>query len=146
MTRERMSAEEYVNAAGGFAGLEKPKSKYRNTPTIVDGIRFQSKAEAKRWDELRMLEKAGEITDLKRQVAFPLYAEGNYLVGNYVADFSYRKLLAPPEPDYWQLVVEDVKGVRTALFNWKAKHFSAQMGIDITIIRGPRRSTRSKRK
>lgn len=142
MTRERMSAAEYVNAAGGFAGMEKPKSKYRNVPTVVDGVRFSSRAEAKRWDELRMLEKAGEIRELKRQFAFPLYAMGAKLVGSYVADFTYFKNPSRDEPP----VVEDVKGVQTDMFRWKARHFKAQFGYDITIIGGPRRSTRSKRK
>lgn len=144
MTRERMSAAEYVNAAGGFAGLEKPKSKYRNIPTVVDGVRFSSRAEAKRWDELRMLEKAGEIAELHRQVAFPLYAQGDSKVGDYVADFVYW--LPAPAGFAPSQVIEDVKGIRTALFDWKARHFKAQYQKDITIIGGPRRSTRSKRK
>jgi len=139
VTRERMSAAEYVNAAGGFAGLEKPKSKYRNVPTVVDGVRFSSRAEAKRWDELRMLEKAGEIFDLKRQVSFPLYAFPGKLVGRYVADFTY--LAEEMNSDKYAgihriLHVEDVKGVRTDLFKWKAKHFAAQYGYEITIIGG----------
>lgn len=143
MTRERMSAAEYVNAAGGFAGLEKPKSKYRNVPTVVDGVRFSSRAEAKRWDELRMLEKAGEITDLKRQVAFPLYVKDR-LVANYVSDFSYHRRTGDLES---YLVVEDVKGgILTEAFRLKAKMFEAFYGFPITIIGGPRRSTRSKRK
>ena len=129
---KRMSAAEYINAAGGFSGMEPPQSKYRNKPTVVDGIRFSSKAEAKRWDELRMLEKAGEIRDLTRQVAFPLHVEGS-LIGRYVSDFRYYR--------DGQMVVEDVKGggaTQTPLFNWKAKHFRAQYGYDITIIGGKR--------
>ena len=127
---KRMSAAEYINAAGGFDGMKTPASKYRNKPTVVDGIRFQSRAEARRWDELRMLEKAGEITDLKRQVPFPLYVKDT-LIGRYVSDFRYYR--------DGQMVVEDVKGGRatqTDLFRWKAKHFAAQYGFPITIIGG----------
>ena len=97
---------------------------------MVDGIRFASRAEARRWDELRMLERAGEITDLTRQVAFPLHVEGS-LIGRYVSDFRYYR--------DGQMVVEDVKGggaTQTDLFRWKAKHFRAQYGYDITIIGG----------
>ena len=142
MTRERMSAEEYINRAGGFAGMEPPQSKYRNKITVVDGVKFHSKAEARRWDELRMLERAGEITDLKRQVAFPLYVNDK-LVGKYIADFTFR---VPPNPrgstlaDYDPpLVVEDVKGGRATMtdtFRLKAKMFEAQYGFPITIIGG----------
>lgn len=51
------------------------RSKYRNVPTVVDGIRFQSKAEARRWTELRMLERVGEIKSgsVHRQPVYPLY-------------------------------------------------------------------------
>lgn len=44
---KRMSAAEYINAKGGFAGMEPPASKYKNKPTVVDGVRFSSKAEAR---------------------------------------------------------------------------------------------------
>ena len=46
--------------------------KYRNQPTVVDGIRFDSKKEANRWAELKLLERAGKITQLYRQVPFVL--------------------------------------------------------------------------
>jgi hypothetical protein len=50
------------------------------------------------------------------------------MVGHYVADFRYR---SGPQG---LLVVEDVKGVRTALYRWKKKHVEAQYGIQITEI------------
>lgn len=128
MTKTRMSAEEYINLRGGFAGMEPPASKYRNKPTVVDGIRFDSKAEARRWDQLRMMEKAGEITDLKRQVSYALTVNGK-LVGRYVGDFQY----ALPSGD---IVTEDVKGVETPVFRLKSKIFSAIYGRDIAIIGG----------
>ena len=46
--------------------------KYRNKKVEVDGILFDSKKEANRYMELKLLEKAGEITDLKRQVRYEL--------------------------------------------------------------------------
>ena len=45
-------------------------SKYRNIKTEVDGIVFDSKAEARRYAELRLLEKANEISDLRLQYPF----------------------------------------------------------------------------
>src|SRR6185295_14364812 len=70
-------------------------SKYKNVKTEVDGIKFDSKKEAKRWQELKLLEAAGEITDLKRQVKYPLTATNNRSDGkterecSYMADFVY---------------------------------------------------------
>lgn len=107
--------------------------KYGAIPTTIDGIRFASKAEAKRYGELKLLEKAGEIKDLELQPKFPLlvHARGGglpYLVGNYVADFRYR------EGRKGVLKIEDVKGMKTALYRWKKKHVEAQYGIEITEI------------
>mgnify|MGYP001558844323 CR=1 FL=1 len=104
-------------------GLKKAKSKYKNQPVIVDGVKFQSKREAKRWGELRLLEKAGIISHLKRQYAFKLEAFGGALVGTYIADFIYR--------EGGVSVVEDCKGFRTDLYKWKKRHVKAQLGIDI---------------
>ena len=50
-------------------------NKYGNKPTVVDGIRFDSKGEAMRWSELVMLEKAGVIADLRRQAPFTILAD-----------------------------------------------------------------------
>ena len=67
----------------------------------LDGEVFDSKAELKRWGELRVLELAGEISDLKRQVKFPLIINGrpvkirsegfpNGRACSYTIDFQYR--------------------------------------------------------
>lgn len=48
------------------------KNKYYSKKVTIDGITFDSKREAKRWCELRLLERAGAITNLKRQVPFEL--------------------------------------------------------------------------
>jgi hypothetical protein len=64
------------------------KSKYRNVKTEVDGIKFDSKKEATRYGQLRLLEKAGLIGNLRLQVQYPLIVHG-VKVGSYVADFVY---------------------------------------------------------
>ena len=98
--------------------------KYGAKPQTVDGIRFASTKEAKRYGELRLLEKAGEIQELKLQPEFPLCVDGTR-IGVYRADFEYV------ETRTWDLAIEDVKGVKTPLYKWKKKHVEAQFGITI---------------
>lgn len=106
------------------------KSKYRAIQTVVDGIRFDSKGEANRWCELRLLERAGTIKDLVRQPIFQLQVRGVdhfRVIGHYRADFSYM--------ENGDLCVEDFKGVMTPLSRWKIKHVEAQYGIKVSIVR-----------
>jgi len=110
-------------------------SKYRNVITEVDGIKFHSKAEARRWQELKLLERAGAISDLCRQTKWPLYgSQANSampvkLKHRYVADFSYFDLQTAKH------VVEDVKGFRTPVYILKAALFSINYGFSITEVR-----------
>lgn len=97
----------------------------------MDGIRFASQKEARRYTELKMLEKAGEIFDLRLQPEYPLCAwqNGNApIVGKYRADFSYLDVKSRKG------VVEDVKGFKTPLYKWKKKHVEAQYGIEIREV------------
>lgn len=100
--------------------------KYRNVPVEVDGIRFDSKRESIRWHVLRLLEKSGDVKDLKRQVRYPLHVDGRK-IGSWVADFDYVDVTTS------ELVSEDVKGVQTPLFKWKRKHFEAEYKRPIRI-------------
>jgi hypothetical protein len=110
--------------------------KYRAVPTVVDGIRFASKKEAARYGELKLLEKAGEVKELTLQPRFPLFSPGRGNGGpyarvhicDYVADFRYR------EGPSGLLVIEDVKGVKTAVYRLKKKWFEAQYGIEILEV------------
>ena len=125
-----------------------PRHKYGAITTTVDGIRFASKAEAQRYAELRLLEKAGEIRELSCQPRFPLFSPergsggpyGRFHVGDYVADFRYR------QGPNGVLVIEDVKGMKTALYRWKKKHFEAQYGLSITEISKASRRGAGRRK
>lgn len=92
----------------------KPLSKFRNIPTSVDGIRFDSKKEAARYCELKLLEKAKVIADLRLQVRIPLNVNGKK-IGHYIADFVYL--------ENGRQVVEDVKSTatKTPLYNLKKK-------------------------
>ena len=98
--------------------------KYGNKPTVLDGIRFASKREAARHGELRLLEKAGEISDLQLQTRFKLDVNG-IVVCTYVADFTYA------EKGRKFRVVEDCKGARTPLYKLKAKLMLAVFKITI---------------
>lgn len=87
-------------------------SKFRNKPTTVDGIRFASKLEAKRYGELKLLERAGAIRGLELQPRFKLSVDG-HLICEYRGDFGYH--------EKQQRVVEDTKGYCTPDYIIKAK-------------------------
>lgn len=103
------------------------RSKYGATPTFVDGIRFDSKGEARRWGELKLLERAGQISGLERQVPYRLEVNG-VLVTKYVADFRYL------DAKSGELVVEDFKGFRTPEYRIKAKLMGALHRVRIVEV------------
>lgn len=80
--------------------------KYRNIPTVVDGIRFDSSKEAKHYRDLLARQSVGEIADLVLQPKFKLVVDGE-LIATYTADFQYVEVATG------LLVVEDVKSVAT---------------------------------
>lgn len=104
------------------------QNKYRNKKTVVDGITFDSKKEANRYLELKILEKAGEIKDLKLQERFEIIpkqkGERNAV---YKADFSYF------DNNKNIQVVEDTKGFKTAEYILKRKLFKLKYP-DIVFI------------
>lgn len=102
-------------------------TKYGNVKTPYNGVVYDSKAEANRAMELDVLLKAGAISHLERQVKFPVTINGEK-VFTYIADFAYT------DTRNGQRVVEDVKGMRTAIFNLKKKCVEAQYGITINLI------------
>lgn len=124
--------------------------KYGNKKVVVDGMEFDSKKEANRWAELRILEKAGLISDLRRQVKFVLipaqYEESTevYQRGpnkgkpkrgkllehecSYVADFMYRVT----ETD--RTAVEDTKGFQTKDYIIKRKLMLERYKIQIKEV------------
>lgn len=110
----------------GYAGQEvgRPK-KFNNQPTMRGSIRFDSKREAARYDQLCLLEKNGELRDLKLQVSYPLKVNGE-LVCRYRADFVYS---LRNRAGGWDEVVEDVKGYQTPAYRLKKKLMKACHGI-----------------
>lgn len=101
-------------------------SKYKAVPTAVDGIIFASKKEAARYVELKILLKIGEISQLELQRPFELRVNG-VLVCKYIADFVYL------DKDGRE-VVEDVKGMKTAVYRLKSKLMIAVHGLRIVEV------------
>lgn len=101
------------------------RTKYRAIPTVVDGIRFDSAAEARRYGTLKLLQDAGKIAELRLQPPFPLVVNGQK-IATYRADFSYVQ--------GGQTVVEDVKGIRTKDFVIKEKLVRALHGVTVHLI------------
>lgn len=126
-------------------------SKYNNKKTIVDNIKFDSKAEANRYIELKMLEKAGKISNLELQPKFILQEKYINNKGEkvraitYKADFSYIEkteiLNCRVNKDRLQnvleqIVVEDVKGVETKEFKLKKKLLEYKyQDIDFRLVK-----------
>lgn len=108
--------------------------KYRNVKTEVDGIQFDSLKEARRWGELRLLEKAGHIRGLRRQARIALEGKTGPLrfvpsgrAAVYVADFIYEDAKLG-----WATVIEDSKGFQTNEFKLKRAVLAAQ-GIEVKL-------------
>ena len=100
--------------------------KYRNIKTAVDGVVFDSQKEARRYGELRLMERAGQIHDLALQPRFPIVING-VKVCTYVADFSYHD-----QQD--RKFYEDVKGMLTPMYRLKKKLVKAVYGVEITEV------------
>ena len=133
-------------AAGMTGGGRKDGSKYHNTPTerkTGSGaiLRFDSKREAARYDELMLMLKAGEIRDLRLQPEYTLQeayttSEGER-VGRiyYRADFCYERCgKRSGGREWWEAIVEDVKGHRTDVYKMKKKMMLERHGIEIQEV------------
>ena len=108
-------------------------SKYRNIKTEVDGIVFDSKAEARRYAELNLLEKNNKISDLRLQPEFDCVVNGQKIC-TYKADFEYwiRDKEFSPDDKY---IVEDVKGFKTQVYKLKKKLVEALHGVEIREVK-----------
>ena len=98
------------------------KHKFRAIPTELDGIKFASRKEARRYKELRLLEKSGELLFFLRQVPFHLPANVKY-----VCDFLC----------FWQddtVTVEDVKGIKMPMYVLKKKQVEAIYPVKIMEV------------
>jgi len=100
----------------------------------IDGIVFASKAEMRRYRELKLLEKSGKIRNLRLQPKFLLLAgfwrwkEYHHPI-HYVGDFLYY------DKEKKRKVVEDVKGVETEVFKIKRKLFTIRHNLELQIVK-----------
>ena len=116
------------------AERQKRGQKYSNTKVSDGALTFDSKAEHKRWQYLALLERAGEIRELRMQVPFVLIPaqvspDGSKIKPTvYVADFTYID-------GNGELVVEDPKGCSTPEWKIKRKLMLQVHGIWVREIR-----------
>lgn len=103
-----------------------PRAKYNNRKTVIDGITFDSAKEARRYGELKLLQRAGEISNLNLQSEYELTVNWQKIC-KYRADFEYTTKDG-------RKVVEDVKGVRTPVYQLKKKLMKAVYNIEIKEI------------
>jgi branched-subunit amino acid transport protein len=106
--------------------------KYGNRKVEFAGVKFDSRREADRWATLLLMEAGGQITDLRRQVAFvlaPAVRLGKRMKPalRYVADAVYTTADG-------RVVVEDAKGVRTAVYRIKQHLMATVHGIEIVEV------------
>jgi hypothetical protein len=104
------------------------KPKFGNKKVEIDGQVFDSKKEAARFHELKLMERAGVIKDLETQPVFQIEING-VKVCKYVADFQYLET--------GKLVVEDVKSAHTRtlpVYRLKNKLMRACLGIEIREV------------
>ncbi len=104
-------------------------NKYKNTKIVVDNIKFDSNLEATRYKELKLLLRAGEISNLELQPRFLLQDSfkkngRTFRKIEYVADFKYI--------ENGKTIVEDVKGIQTDVFKLKYKIFE-KVYPDLTL-------------
>jgi len=110
------------------------RSKYGAKKTVVDGITFDSQAEATRYGVLKIVQASGLISDLRLQVPYQITVNGKK-VCRYVADFVYI--------ENGKEVVEDVKGIKTPVYNLKKKLMEAVFGV-VILETGLRKRKRKK--
>ena len=99
----------------------KKRSKYNNKKTVVDGIVFDSKKEARYYDALKLLQQAGEVTKIELQPKFellPTFKKNGvtHRAITYIADFKVTYADGKVE-------IVDVKGIETQVFKIKQKLF-----------------------
>lgn len=104
------------------------RTKYGNKPTVVCGEQFDSGKEAARYEQLLLLERAGQISQLRHHVTYPLRV-GDIDICQYEVDFQYTDNLGTR---HW----EDVKvaATITQLFRVKARLMLALHGIVVEVV------------
>ena len=129
ITNDIWTAEQF-REYGRTKVMPQPKSrlKYNNVKKEVDGKKFDSTKESKRYLELKSMVERGEISELHEQVKFT-FAHNGVKICSYIADFTYNK--------DGKEVVEDVKSEMTKklpVYKMKKKMMVAFFGIEINEV------------
>lgn len=111
-----------------LAKLSKRSARIKSQAIATEDGRFDSKAEYERWCELKLLAVAGQISNLRRQVAYPFVVNGTKIC-SYFADYVYTDSTSQKE------IVEDCKGHLTEVYLLKKKMMKAFYGIEILETR-----------
>ena len=111
------------------------RSKYGNKKEEVDGITFDSKAEARRYFDLRIRQDIGEIALLRRQVPFVLIKGQRWSDGKKHRDTVYKADFVYVDCETGEMVVEDVKGFRTDVFKLKKELMKDIYGIEVREVK-----------
>lgn len=116
------------------------KSKYGNIKIFVQGYVFDSKREAKEYGDYILLEKAGEISDLKRQEKFNFIINGKPLIIRSDGYPNGRQVTYSADITYYdnkekRKRVIDVKGALTDVFKLKAALMEACNGIIVEVVK-----------
>lgn len=102
-------------------------NKYKAKKTVIDGYTFASGLEARRYNELKLLLRAGAIRDLEMHPVFPITINGHHIC-KVILDFKYLDM------ERNETVYEDTKGVMTALSSLKRKLVEAQESIKVRLV------------
>lgn len=121
---QQMTAKQYRNSA--------KRSKYGNKKVTIDGHTFDSKAEARYYQELKLLERAGEVLFFRLQPRYRLLDsfekdDKKHIAIDYIADFEIHHKDGSIE-------VVDVKGVQTQVFKIKEKMFNKKYPHKLSVV------------
>ncbi|MCM2293054.1 DUF1064 domain-containing protein [Allorhizobium sp. BGMRC 0089] len=129
---DRLSRQQYraelAMIEHGKKREKKRGNKFGAKRTTVDGITFDSKAEAAFYETLKLRQRAGEVENVEMQCPYALTINGA-LIATYRADFVFWDVLQGRRR------VIDVKGVETPVFKIKRKLMLACHGLEIEVVK-----------
>lgn len=120
-----ITAQEYREQA-----KKKKPRKYRNTPVVVDGATFDSKAESRYYAMLKLREKAGEVLNVEMQVPLSIIGPKGELICTIKPDFVFWDNL---EKRQRYIDVKGGRATQTPVFKLKQKLARAFLGIEIEV-------------
>lgn len=115
----KMSYEVYRRLLNNSINIK--ANKYHNKKVIVNGIKFDSKKESKRYQQLKILEKANLISELELQKIFELQPKYTNANGEHIRAITYKADFYYYDNQKQKYIIEDTKGVKTEVYKIKKK-------------------------